>query len=485
MSVAMAGAAFHALSKVAILSMGCTMIPEYRRPEAPIAAQYPGQREQGHAASQTGTPAAAPESAAATPAGQVQIGPQDVALTDWRSFIRDPGLRRLVDVALEGNRDLLVAVLNVEKVLAQYRIVRASLAPTVDASAGYSAARLAGITSTEWSAEFGVASYELDLFGRLRSLRAQALEEYLATEEARRAAHVLLVAQVAQQYFAWRQAQEAMRIAGQTLASVSESLRVNEAMFAAGATNEMDVRTAEGQVQSARVDLSAAQRQSAQAENAIVLLIAQPLPADLPSAQPFGDAGALAPISAGMPSQLLEQRADIVEAEHTLKAANANIGAARAAFFPRITLTGSAGVASSALSSLFRTGAWSFAPQVTVPIFDFGVNAANLEVAKVQKRIEIANYQKAIQTAFREVADALSGIETYARQVEDAAALVVTESRRLEIANARYLAGEDAYLNVLSAQKDLYTARQQLLAARGGELDNRVALYQALGGGWK
>jgi multidrug efflux system outer membrane protein len=186
-----------------------------------------------------------------------------------------------------------------------------------------------------------------------------------------------------------------------------------------------------------------------------------------------------------MPSELLEQRPDILEAEHTLKAANAKIGAARAAFFPRIALTASAGAASSDLSSLFRSGAWSFSPSISIPIFDGGSNRANLDVAEVQKKIEIANYEKAIQTAFREVKDALAGAETYARQVEDTEALVAAESRRLELANARYLAGEDTYLEVLSAQKDLYSARQDLLSARAGELDSRVALYQALGGGWK
>jgi multidrug efflux system outer membrane protein len=441
---------------VVLLAACSTMAPQYRRPDAPVASHYGAATGEAHA-------------------GDIP----------WRDFIRDPQLRRILELALDGNRDLRVAVLNVEKTRSQYHVARSSLAPTVSAGAAYTASHASAVTSTGWQAGVGVSSYELDLFGRVRSLTTQALEQYLATEEAQRAAQVSLVAQVAKEYFAWRQAQEAQQVAEQTLASVTESLRVTRASFEAGAVNELSFRSAEGEVQSARASVSAAKRQSAEAKDALELLLGQPIPADLPASMAFGEGGTLAPISAGMPSELLEQRPDILEAEHTLKAANAKIGAARAAFFPRIALTASAGAASSDLSSLFRSGAWSFSPSISIPIFDGGSNRANLDVAQTQKKIEIANYEKAIQTAFREVKDALAGAETYARQVEDTEALVAAESRRLELANARYLAGEDTYLEVLSAQKDLYSARQDLLSARAGELDSRVALYQALGGGWK
>jgi multidrug efflux system outer membrane protein len=295
------------------------------------------------------------------------------------------------------------------------------------------------------------------------------------------------VSQVAIQYFTWCEFEEQVQLAKQTLAAVQASYDLTKSSFDAGATNELDLRTAEAQVQTAKVNILNNERQSEQALNGLVLLVGRPLPAKLPEPRALGAHNVLASIPAGMPSSLLELRPDILQAEHTLKAANANIGAARAAFFPTVTLTGSAGTATAEFSSLFgkNTANWSFSPQITVPIFTGGNLQANLDVAKVSTRIEVANYEKAIQTAFREVADALVGRRTYARQIEAQEALVAAEQKRYELANTRYRQGADTYLNVLSAQQDLYNAQQNLLQTRFDNLSNQVTLYKALGGGWK
>jgi len=247
------------------------------------------------------------------------------------------------------------------------------------------------------------------------------------------------------------------------------------------------MRTAEGEVETARVNELTYEREVAQAKNDLALLVGGPLPAGLPAARPFNDGDLLARIPAGLPSDLLQRRPDILEAEHTLKAANANIGAARAAFFPTITLTSSIGATSAQLAQLFAKGGgvWSFAPEITVPIFTGGQNTADLDSAKVGKRIEVANYEKAIQTAFREVSDALVAGSSYASQVEALVRGINAEQRRLELADVRYRQGEDSYLNVLSAQQDLYTAQQNRIETQYNKLASRISLYEALGGGWK
>ena len=439
---------------------GCTMIPKYERPTAPVAAQYPG-------ASQTNE--------------------TDVADIAWPTFFADERLKRLIEVALTNNLDLRVAVLNVEQSRAQYRITSSASYPTVNASAGYTHSYANRISSDQWSANLGSTAYELDLFGHVRSLNRQALETYFATAEAKRSAQITLVSEVATEYFTLRQAEEQLQLARKTLKSVQESYDVNKATFEAGASTELDVRTAEGQVQNAKINVLTYERQLAQAENYLVLLIGQPLPAELPPPQPFNSTNLLAEIPAGLPSELVQRRPDILEAEHTLKAANANIGAARSAFFPTITLTASAGSTSSQLSQLFSsgTGVWSFAPQVTLPIFTGGRNRAELDSAKIATRIDVADYQKAIQTAFREVADALVAINTYAAQVDAEAVAISAEQVRYDLSNLRYHQGEDTYLNVLLAQQDLYSAQQGILQAQFNKIAGQISLYQALGGGWK
>jgi outer membrane protein, multidrug efflux system len=469
---------------MAVLLVGCTMIPRYQRPAPPVPAQYP-------------------EPAGGTP-GAVAA---DIAAHE---VFRDARLNRLVELALANNRDLRTAVLNVAQTQAQYRITRSALLPTVQGSAsatrsessfstaslvpggvsgigGLGGASSLSYTENSFSASVGVTSYELDLFGHVRSQTAQALEQYFQSEEAQRAAQVSLVGQVATQYLTLRETEELLQLSKDTLAAVQGSYDLNKATFDAGASNELDLRQSEGQVESARIDVETYQRQLDQAGNALQLLLGAPIPQDLPPPQPFSDDGMVADVPAGLPSDLIARRPDILEAEHALKAANANIGVARAAFFPTISLTGSVGVTSTQLSSLFKAGSgeWSFGPQISLPLFAGGKNIAELDVAKVDERLDVVAYEKAIQSAFREVADALVGVESYARQITLEQSLIVTQQRRLELATLRYRQGEDTYLNELAAQQDLFSAQQGLLQAQFNRLSAKVSLYQALGGGWK
>src|SRR5665213_968801 len=462
----------------AVCLAGCTMIPPYRQRRLPVPDQFPG-------------PISSTMPAATAAA--------DIAAHE---IFRDERLNRLVDLALANNRDLRTAVLNVQQTEAQYRITRAALFPTVQGSAsgtrshssfsggslltGEPASTFA-TTSNSFSASVGVTSYELDLFGHVRSQNAQALEQYFQTAAAQRAAQVSLVGEVATQYLTLRETEELLTLTQNTLAAVQSSYDLNKALFDAGASNELDFRQSEGQVETARINVETYQRQLQQARNALQLLLGAPMPEDLPAARPFSDDGMVADVPAGLPSDLLTRRPDILEAEHALKAANANIGVARAAFFPSISLTGSVGVSSSQLSSLFKAGSgiWSFGPQISLPLFAGGHNIATLDVAKVGERLEVVAYEKAIQTAFREVADALIGVDSYARQITLEQALIDTQQRRLELATLRYRQGEDTYLNELAAQQDLYSAQQGLLQAQFNRLSSKVSLYQALGGGWK
>jgi len=447
---------------------GCAMMPRYERPALPVAEQFPGSttRSPGTATSGAGRPAA------------------DIL---WADFFKDERLKNLIALALGNNRDLRVAALKVEQSRAQYRITRSDSYPDVNIGGGVTRQRANGQTNTQWSANVGVSAYELDLFGRLRSLNQQALETYLATEEARRSTQISLVAEVATQYFTMREAQEQRQLARQTLEAVEESYRLNRASFDAGESNELNVRTAEGQVLTAKLNVLSYEQQLAQAENALVLLLGQALPPELPEAQPFDNANLLSDIPAGLPSELIERRPDILQSEHTLKAANANIGAARAAFFPSITLTGSVGVASTQLSDLFGSGSstWTFSPQISLPIFNAGKTRAQLTYAELSQRVDVANYEKSIQTAFREVADALTANQSYLAEIEVQADAITAQQRRLELATLRYRQGEDSYLEVLSAQRDSYNAQQGLLQARFNKLSSQISLYRALGGGWQ
>jgi multidrug efflux system outer membrane protein len=449
---------------------GCTMIPKYDRPPAPVSRSWPDGSTQSN-----GNNTAAPD-------------------MDWRDFFDDPRLQSLISLALENNRDLRIAALRVEQSRAQYRIQRAELFPGVQGDASVVRERFSGAVTafnggsvlTTYSLDVS-AAYEADLFGRVRSLKREALEKYFATDDALRSVQIALVSQVAAEYLTQLRLLQAKAIANQTLEAVRSSYQLIKRRFEVGAASELDLRTAEGQVQIVRVNSANFLQLLAESENALVLLIGQPLPSDLPSGKPFQQQQFLTDLPVGIPSEALQRRPDIRAAEHTLKAANADIGAARAAFFPRILLTGSAGTASAKLTDLFTgpSATWSFSPQITIPIFDVGGNRAKLDVSKISKKIEIANYEKAIQTAFREVADALAVRAILDEKLKAQELLLSAQQKRFDITKARYRQGVDNYVDVLLAQQDLYAAEQDLLQFQAARLLNAVTLYRSLGGGWK
>ncbi|KWB72064.1 efflux transporter outer membrane subunit, partial [Burkholderia ubonensis] len=417
------------------------------------------------------------------------------AATDigWREFFVDPRLQRLIEIALNNNRDLRVAVLNIAAARAQYQITRADLFPKLDAVGTGNRQRLpnalTAVPGRNITTTYNVglqASWELDLFGRIQSLKDQALAKYLATAQARKASEIALVAQVADQYLTVLSTDDLLKVTENTLKSAQASYDLTKLKFDNGTGSELDLRQAQTIVETALANQQAQARARAQAVNALVLLIGQPLPDDLPPGLPLDAQNFLTDIPAGLPSDLLTRRPDIMEAEQSLLAANANIGAARAAFFPRISLTGAFGTASPTLGGLFKAGtaAWSFAPQITMPIFEGGANLANLDLAHVQKRIEIANYEKAIQSAFREVADGLAARGTYDQQIAALQRNEHAQQRRYDLSDLRYKNGVDSYLSVLTAQTDLYAAQQTLINARLARWTNLVDLYRSLGGGW-
>jgi multidrug efflux system outer membrane protein len=343
-----------------------------------------------------------------------------------------------------------------------------------------------GTTLTTYNLDVG-AAYEVDLFGRVRSLKREALEKYFASDEARKSVQIALVSEVATEYLTQLRLLQAKAIANQTLKVVQSSYDLIKRRFEVGAASDLELQTAEGQVQAVRVNSADFLQMLAESENALVVLIGQPLPKDLPPGKPFQQQHLLTAFPIEVPSDVLQRRPDILAAEHTLKAANANIGAARAAFFPRILLTGSGGTASAKLTDLF-TGpsmTWSFSPQITVPIFEFGSTRGNLDVSKIQKRIEIENYQKSIQNAFREVADALAAESILNEKLEAQERLLNSQQKRFDLTTARYQQGVDDYVAVLLAQRDLYAAQQNLVQFQAARLLNAVTLYRSLGGGWK
>jgi multidrug efflux system outer membrane protein len=464
-----------ALVAVAALIAGCSLQPVYERPSAPVSGTYPtGDAYKSSTAGSGGK---------ALPA--VDIG--------WREFLTDPRLQRLVEIGLANNRDLRVAALNVAQTQAQYRIQRAALFPQISVFADSSSSRTPASVSASGSAtvthdySVGVsASWEIDFFGRLQSLNDQALQQYFATAQARKSVDILLVSEITDQYLTLLADDELLAVTQRTLDTAQESYKLTVVQFNAGTGSELSVRQAETVVEQARANYSAQLRGRAQAENALVLLIGQPLPTDLPAPVPLNTQTILADIPAGLPSDLLVRRPDIMQAEATLRGANANIGAARAAFFPTISLTGNLGTASSALGGLFKAGslAWSFLPSLTLPIFEAGKLQASLDVATVQKDINIAQYEKTIQTAFREVSDGLAARGTYDDQVASLERLTEAQQRRLDLSDMRFRNGVDPYLTVLTAQTDLYNAQQTLVGARLARLTNLVDLYRSLGGGW-
>jgi len=464
---------YAAAAMLLALAAGCSLQPVYQRPAMPVAAGYPA------------------GAAYRAPAGKA--GALPAADIGWRDFLSDPRLQRLVELALQNNRDLRVAALNVDKVQAQYRIQRAALFPQVSGNAGLSDSRTpASIASShnatvshDYSAGLS-AAWEIDFFGRLRSLSDAALEQYLASAEARQAAEILLVSQTADQYLTTLAYDEQLALTQGTLQSAQAAYKIVKLQFDTGTASELDLHLSQTAVEQAQVNYSAQVRLRAQAENALVLLVGQPLPRDLPPAVRLDRQPVLADIPAGLPSDLLQRRPDILQAEALLRSENADIGAARAAFFPRISLTGSLGSASATLGGLFAAGssAWSFIPSLALPIFNAGANQANLDVAVIQKDIGIAQYEKTVQLAFREVADGLAARGTYDDQLAAQQRYAEAQQRRFELANMLYANGSNSYLDVLTAQTDLYTAQQALITARLNRLTSLVDLYRALGGGW-
>ena len=448
---------------------GCSLAPDYQRPESGLPERW--------------TPAALQADA-----GQVASVP--AAELGWQGFFRDARLQQLIGIALENNRDLRIATLNVEAFRAQYRVQRADLLPSVSADAAMSRTHtpaavnpLAG-TNTQYSATLGL-SWELDLFGRVRSLRDQALEQYFASEAAQRSAKVSLVAAVANAWLALQADQALLQVASDTLKTYEESLTLTQRSYDVGVASALDLSQARTAVESTRGALATYTRLVAQGRNALTQLLGGPVPAEL--LEPTGlDADLLAEVPAGLPSDLLQHRPDILQAEHQLRAANANIGAARAAFFPRIGLTGAAGFASGELSDLFGSDAdyWSFTPSISVPIFNAGRLRANRDYAEVAKNIQVAQYEKAIQTGFREVADGLAARATYSDQVQAQRNLLAASEEYYQLAERRYRGGVDSYLNLLVAQRQLFAARQGMVGDRLAQLISEVELYKALGGGW-
>lgn len=444
---------------------GCSLAPTYQRPEAPIATAYPADPGQGAAAAST---------------------------TGWREFFPDQRLQTLIAAALDNNRDLRIAALRIEEARAQYNIQSADLLPTFNAGVSGTRARTAagvnplGVStvSTAYQVGLSLASFELDFFGRVRSLNDASLAQFLATEEAARSARISLIAEVAKAYLAERAFAEQYDLARQTFESRQTAYKLAQQRFEVGASSAFDLRQNETLVQTARASLATLARQRAQATNALTLLVGRP-PNDLPPPSSLSEQNIVTDIPSGLPSELLTRRPDIRGAEQRLLASNANIGAARAAFFPRISLTAGIGTASSELSGLFEAGSrtWSFAPSLVLPIFDAGRNSANLDIAQVRKNVAVADYEKTIQTAFREVSDALVARATLEEQIDAQRAVQEAQAERLKLADQRYQAGVSSSLDVLDAQRELFSAQQSLVQARLLRLTNAIDLYRSLGGG--
>ena len=459
-----------------LLLSGCTLAPDHERPALPTAPAYPA--------------GAAPASA----------GPRATEIA-WRDFFADPRLQVLIARSLEHNRDLRTAVLRIEEARAQYRIVRADRLPTVDVTGSATRSRIGsggfstgtptgapasgGTTISRYEISAGVSVFELDFWGRVRSLSDAARASYLATVEAQRAFRIGLIADVGDAYLRQRELDERIGLAEQTVTARSRALEIARLRLDAGVTSALDFRQTETLLTQAETELAALRLQRAQTGNALELLVGTPQVGALPPPRPLAEQGIVENIAPGLPSELLANRPDILQAEEELRAAGANIGAARAAFFPRISLTAILGFASTALSGLFGDDGftWSVGPSLSVPIFDFGRNAGNLDLAVVRRDISVANYERTIQTAFREVADALAARRFLADQLAAQQRALAAQRDRAELATLRYRNGVAGYIEVLDAERELFGAEQAVVQTRRQQLSNAVALYVALGGG--
>ncbi len=458
-----------ALTAVGLILSGCsTLAPTYEQPKAPVPQQW-------------------------TSAGQPAAGEaaKTIAELPWREFVVESRLQKVIELALANNRDLRVATLNIDRARALYQIQRAPQLPQVNATAGATGQRTPADLSSSGKARVShqytvglSASYELDFWGRVNNLKDQALEQYLATEQAQRSVQISLIADVATAWLNLAADRERLQLAQETLKSQQESYQLMQRRFDLGALSELDLRQAQSRVEAARVDVALYTAQEALSENALNLLVGAAVPKEL-APDKLGEVTVLRELSAGLSSEILLKRPDISAAEHRLKGMNANIGAARAGYFPKISLTAGLGTASSQLSGLFQggSGVWSIMPQVSLPIFDWGAVKSGVEVAKADQKIALAQYEKAIQTAFREVADALTNYQTLGDRLTAQQAFSDAVGESYRISEARYQKGVDSYLTVLDAQRSTYSAKQGLISTRLARYSNRIALYKVLGGG--
>lgn len=452
----------------ALLLAGCSMAPVYERPVAPIPTQW------------------APSSGAKEQSSASAL--------DWESFVTDAELRKMIASAVENNRDLRQTLLNIEVARAQYRVQRADRLPGVGLQADGSRQRTpadlstAGVATTQstYQVGLGVTSFELDLFGRVRNLSEAALQQYLAVEHTAQAARISLVAEVIQAYLTRDGAQRRLQLTQKTLESRQSSLNLVQQRRQAGAATALDYQEALGLREQAQAEMERIERESRQAENALRLLVGDQEQAANFQTETRQGTLLIQDIAAGAPSELIERRPDILAAEHELRARNADIGAARAAFFPRISLTGMFGSSSSELSGLFESGsrAWSFAPQLVLPIFDGGRNRANMDIASVRKDIAIAKYEGAIQSAFRDVSDALAATDTLRREEVSRLALARSSEEASRLSEARYRGGVDSHLRYLEAQRSSFVNQMTYIEVSTQRQMALVNLFKALGGGW-
>jgi outer membrane protein, multidrug efflux system len=471
--------AFAPVAALFILGLaGCTMIPKYQRPVANISTNWPS--VPGYTKVKT-VPAAVPAA---------DIG--------WHDFFRDPRLQQVIRIALTNNPNLLASVYNVQQSRSLYHVQQTALLPTIDVNASGQHTRTPNVYTggtnsgppalvfTEYNANVGLSSYEVDLFGRVRSLTRQALETYLATDEARRSAQIALVAQVGTAYITEQEATEQLAISREQLKAAQQTYDLTRRTFEAGEASQFDLNSASLQLQNTTAAVAGYAQQLAEASDNLTLLMGEPLPPDLQPTQPFNPQLCLSDIPAGLPSDLLQRRPDVAEAEHQLKAANANIGAARAAFFPTVTLTGNYGFASTTLQSLFAPGsqAWGFNPQIVWPVLDMGTAYHELKADEAAKLAQAANYKSAVQTAFKEVADALAVRETVQSQLMDNEELVKTDDQSYQLTQAGFQTGINSALDVNVTLQTLDSARLSLIQAQYSRLISLINLYQALGGGW-
>lgn len=449
----------------AVLS-ACSLAPDYARPELAVQNRWPEGVQAG---------------------GQRKVN--DLA---WQTLFPDPRLQAVIDLALENNRDLRIAMARVEEARGLYGVQRADRFPGADLSIGRTASRTpAAVTGTaqdvrvnRYDGALNLLSFELDFWGRVANLSAAAKASFLASEEARRTVQLGLIADVANAYLTLQEMEERAALARDTLQTRSETRKLIALRREVGVAGDLDFLQADGALETAKADYASIERQRLQAANALQLLVGSPLPQDLPPARSLADQGIVPDLAADLPAEVLLRRPDVGAAEQRLIAANANIGAARAAFLPRIVLTGAFGSASPLLSGLFKdnTEAWNFTPSLRQPLFDWGRNSGNLDVAEARKVVAVADYEKTIQTAFREVADLLAARDTLNEQLKAQDANRKSQDERLKLVEARYKVGIASYLELLDAQRDSFTAQQNAVQVRRQLLSTTAQLYKALGG---